>query len=85
MAKKRVVLGKICKSKDPGKSDYIQIDHDVSFGKGDYISLESKGSRLKSLDAAVEAGRISEENAEKARAAIEKMPDWIRFELVQYV
>jgi hypothetical protein len=80
----RIVVGKICKSKEAGKADYIKIDQDISFTKGDFVNLESKASRLKSLKEAIEAGRISGEGAEKAEEAINKMPDWLRFELVVY-
>lgn len=80
----RIVVGKVCKSKEAGKPDYIKIDQDVTFVKGDFINLESKASRQKSLQEAIEAGRIGGENAEKAQASIDKMPDWIRFEMVIY-
>ena len=78
MARREV--GKILKGKD-GKPDYVELKEDVSKG---FYSLESKASQLKSLEQAVEDGKISEEVAEKKRENINKMPDFIRFNIVQY-
>jgi hypothetical protein len=83
MAKsKRSVVGSVCKSKDAGKPDYIKIRDDMSLRKGQILRLESKKFQLDSLQGAVSAGKLSAELAEKIRERIEKIPDWVRFEIV---
>jgi hypothetical protein len=83
MAKsKRSVVGSVCKSKDAGKPDYIKIRDDMSLRKGQILRLESKKYQLESLQGAVTAGKLSSELGEKIRERIEKIPDWVRFEIV---
>jgi hypothetical protein len=83
MAKaKRSVVGSVCKSKDSGKPDYIKIRDDMSLKKGQILRLESKKYQLESLQGAVSAGKLSSELGEKIRERIEKIPDWVRFEIV---
>ena len=82
----RLVLGQVYKSKDASKSDYIQIDKNlkepVVLKPGQYIQVESKAYKLASIQRALENGKLSEENANKARERAEKMPDFVRGELV---
>lgn len=83
MAKaKRSVVGSVCKSKDTGKPDYIKVRDDMSLRKGQILRLESKKYQLDSLQNAVSAGKLSSELGEKIRERIEKIPDWVRFEIV---
>jgi hypothetical protein len=83
MAKaKRSVVGSVCKSKDSGKPDYIKVRDDLSLRKGQILRLESKKYQLDSLQNAVTAGKLSSELGEKIRERIEKIPDWVRFEIV---
>lgn len=86
---KRIKLGSIVKSKDPNKSDYIQIDKKlaspVTLQAGQYLQVETKAFQLASLERAVEANKISPENAEKARERIEKIPDFVRAEVILLV
>lgn len=78
--KKRKVVGSVCKSKDAGKPDYIKMrEGDV------FYSLESPAYQLKSLQQAVADGKLSEDVAKVIQERIEKVPNWVRFELVQYV
>lgn len=79
----RVVVGSVIKSKDKNKPDYIKFRTNVSFKEGDTISLETKAFKLHSLEQAVQSGKLSEESASKIRASIEKMPDFVRGELVK--
>lgn len=83
MAKwKRTNVGSVCKdSKDKTKS-YIKFSRDVEFKKGDIINLESADEQMASLQEAVVGGKISEDFAQKIKERIEKIPDWVRFELV---
>lgn len=87
MAKlKRQVVGSVCKAteeakkKNPNAVDYIKMRE-----SGKIYRLESPAYQLKSLEEAVTAGKLSEEVAGKVRERIEKIPDWVRFELVELV
>lgn len=83
MAKaKRSVVGSVCKSKDSGKPDYIKIRDDMTLRKGQILRLESKKYQLDSLQGAVNSGKLSNELGEKIKERIEKIPDWVRFEIV---
>lgn len=79
---KRVVVGSICKSKDPEKPDYIKMRDDVVLKKNQTLRLESKKFQLASLESAVSAGKIGGEVAEKVKERINSLPEWIRFEVV---
>lgn len=98
MAKwKRSVVGSILKSK-PDKEgnpqpDYISFNSygrdalvkalmSMESDKNLTLKLESKKFQLDSVDEAVKAGRLSEENAEAARERISKMKDFVRFDVV---
>lgn len=87
----RRTIGKVLKGKklEDGTTspDYIQIRSDLTepvvLTPGTYLNLESKASQLASLGNAITSGRISEENAEKVRERLNKIPDFVRFEIVQ--
>jgi hypothetical protein len=86
MAKtKRVNIGSVVKSKESGKPDYIKIKEDVTLRKGEFINLESKSFQLERLEAVVAEGKLSEEKAEAARERINKIPDFVRFEMIKTV
>jgi hypothetical protein len=95
MAKsKRTVVGSICKSKDTGKPDYLVLRGNTTEqlakalmkadkSKGLSLKLESKKFQMDSLQQAVESGKLSGDLAEKIKAdRIEKIPEWVRFEVV---
>lgn len=80
MAKKRRnQVGSVIKSKESGEPDYIKMRD------GKIYRLESTSFQLRSLENAVSSGKLSEEIAEKVRARIEKVPEFVRFEIVEYV
>jgi len=83
MAYKRAKVGSVLKSKDTTQPDYIKIDNDVSLKKGDILNLESKKSKLASLEKNVENGKLSGDLADKIRGDIEKMPEFVRFEIIK--
>lgn len=88
MAYKRTKIGSVLKSKvEDGdtspKPDYIKIDTDVMLKKGDTLSLESKKSKLASLEKNIENGKLSGDLADKIREGIEKMPEFVRFEIIK--
>ena len=82
----RQKLGQVYKSKDPLKSNYIKIDlkgkDSVTLKHGQYIQVESKAYQLASLGRAVEAGRLTGEQADQASERINKMPDFVLGELI---
>lgn len=83
MAKqKRVIVGSIVKNKDSSKPDYIKMDKDVVLKKGQYLNLESKKFQIEKLEAAGQAGKLSEDLVEKMKANLEKIPDFVRFQIV---
>lgn len=83
MAKlKREVVGSFLKAKDEGKAPYIKFKNDVAFNKGDMVRVENKKFQLTSLEAAVQAGKLSGEIAEKARERINDIPEFVLGELV---
>lgn len=83
MAKyKRINVGSIVKGKDGG-ADYIKISKDVMLKQGDFLNLESKAQQLKSVQEAVSNGKLSGEVAETIMENIEKIPDFVRFQIVR--
>lgn len=81
MAKlKRSVVGSVYKAKEAGKVDYIKMRD-----TGKTYRLESAAYQLKSLEDAVAAGKLSDDVAEKVRERIQKIPEFVRFELVELV
>lgn len=76
---KRQVVGSVCKSKDAGKPDYVKMRD------GKIYRLESATQQLKSLHDAVAAGKLPADVAEKVEERINKIPSWVRFELVELV
>lgn len=86
MASKRLTIGSVVKSKDPSKSNYVQIRKDlkepVVLNAGQYLQVESKAFQLASLKRAVDAGKLTGENASKAEERINKIPDYVLGELI---
>ena len=85
MAKlKRAILGSFYKAKEEGKSPYIKITskNGITLKEGDIIRVENKKFQMASLEAAIQAGKINGEIAEKARERISKIPDFVLGELV---
>jgi len=84
MAKKRNVVGSICKPKpnedgSPAGPDYIKMRD------GKIYRLESAAYQLQNLEKAVAAGKLSGEQAEGIRERIGKIPAFVRFEIVELV
>lgn len=77
--KRRQVVGSVCKSKDGGP-DYIKMRD-----SGKIYRLESAKQQLDSLEKAVADGKLSPDIGDKVRERIEKIPAWVRFELVELV
>ena len=83
MAKyRRTTIGSVVKGKEGG-ADYIKISKDVTLKQGDFLNLESKSAQLKSINEAVQNGKISGEVAEGIIENIEKIPDFVRFQIVR--
>lgn len=79
---KRIKVGQIVKGKD-GKPDYIKVDNDVTLKRGDYLNLESAASQRKGIEDAMQAGKLSGEVAEKMLEKVNKIPPFVRFEIVK--
>lgn len=82
MAKsKRKLVGSIVKGKE-GKPDYIKVRGTHVLNDGQFLNLESKAQQLASLEAAVAAKKLPEEVAKGVRERINKIPDFVRFEII---
>lgn len=78
----RTVVGSIVKSKDTKKPDYIQVNGTHVLKDKQYLNLESKAYQLASLDQAEKAGKIPADKAAAARERINKIPEFVRFQIV---
>lgn len=87
MAWNRQQIGKIVKKSDdklryPGVKEFsLKIEQDITLKAGTYLNLENKAFKLASLEANKE--KMSEENYEKALERINKMPEFVFFEVVR--
>lgn len=83
----RQQIGKITKkTKDKQRYENVpefslKIDQDITLKAGSYLNLENKAFKLASLEANKE--KMSEENYEKALERINKMPDFVFFEVIK--
>lgn len=78
-SKKRIQVGSVCKAKEAGKPHYIKMRD------GKTYRLESAKFQLESLEAAVKAGKLTEEIGDKVRERIQKIPEWVVAEIVEFV
>lgn len=79
---RRTVVGSIVKNKEAGKPDYMTVAQDYALKKGDYLNLESKKSQLEGIEQAVANGKMSADIAAQAKERINKIPDFVRFQVV---
>jgi len=80
---KRTVVGSVLAQKDDKKKFYIKFKQDVNIKAGDFINLESKQNQIDSIQKAFDEGKVSEDVLESALERIEKMPDFVKFDLVK--
>ena len=83
MAYKRLKIGAVLKSKDTTQPDYIKIDQDITLKKGDILNLESKKSRLAQVEKSLAEGKLTDEVADKIKEEIDKMPEFVRFNIIK--
>ena len=76
-------IGSVLKSKNTGETDYIKFSEDVTFRKGETLSLESAASIVSRAQKQMEDGIISQEEMEKRAARAEKIPLFVRFNLIK--
>ncbi len=70
------------KQKYAGVKEFsIKITEDITLKAGEYLNLENKAFKLASLEA--NKGKMSEEVYEKALERINKMPDFVFFEIIK--
>lgn len=80
-------IGKIVKKSDdrqrfPDVKEFsLKIEQDITLKAGSYLNLENKAFKLASLEA--NKDKMSEENYEKAVERINKMPDYVFFEVIK--
>lgn len=84
MGKRNLTVGSVLKSKD-GKSTYIQIRKDlktpVTLQPGMFLNLASKQSQLDHASEKLESGAWDQEYYDKQVARINKIPDFVKFEV----
>lgn len=78
----RSVLGSVCKPKDESKPYYIKVRRDVSLKEGQVLRLESKELQLENVQKAVSAGKLSSDLGQEISERINKIPDFVMFEVV---
>lgn len=78
----RSVLGSVCKPKDESKPYYIKVRKDVQLKEGQILRLESKELQLGNIEKAVNSGKLSADLAEEITQRINKIPDFVMFEVV---
>lgn len=78
---KRKVIGSVVKGKE-GKNDYIKVRGTHVLKDGQFLNLESKATQLKRLDEAVAAKKLTPDLAATIKARINKIPDFVRFEVI---
>lgn len=82
MAKtKRVSVGSVLKGKE-GAPDYIKIRTSVTLKEGQVLNLQSAKQQREGVEKALKDGKMSEELAKKILERIDKIPDFVRFEVV---
>lgn len=90
MAKtKRVRLGSVVRGQD-GKPDYIKLFIKDKDGKpssyvlkdGQFLNLDSKAKQLEDLKFLVENSKVDADTAKYLKDRIEKIPEYVRFEIV---
>jgi hypothetical protein len=83
----RQQIGKIVKKSEdklryPGVKEFsLKIEQDITLKAGTYLNLENKAYKLASLEASKD--KMSGENYEKAIERIQKMPDFVFFEVIK--
>ena len=85
MAKwKRTKVGSVLKDKNDPKKFYIKFNKECNFNQNDCLSLESKEDQLSSLEDAFAAGKLKdEEMVNEIRERIQKIPDFVEFEMIK--
>lgn len=64
------------------KPDYIKVRGAHVLKDGQFLNLETKAQQLKNLETAVASGKLSGDLASQIRERVNKIPDWVRFEVV---
>jgi hypothetical protein len=78
---KYLKVGSVLRSKDNPKNYYIKMDQDVSLKKGETLSLQSKEEQLERLESSLSSGKLTEDLAVKIRERLEKIPEWVKYEI----
>jgi hypothetical protein len=84
-SKKRLVIGSVIKGKEKGDPDYIKIRKNISLKEGEVLRLESKAQQISQVKTAIESGKLTPELGEEILSRLEKIPDFVRFEISKLV
>ena len=80
MGWKRTTVGEIKKDKNDPKKSYLELKEAIEPG---FFNLESPKDQLASLEEAFANEKISEEIYNKQKERIEKIPDFVRFQMIK--
>lgn len=82
-------VGTIYRSKLDGQSDYLQFKLEdgetLTFNNGDKLQVETRDYRKKNIEKGLREGRLAPDLAEKLSANVNKMPEFVRAEVVQLI
>lgn len=80
-------MGSLYKSKEPTSNDYVKIylpeGETLTLKNGDVLQFETKKSKVEGINRAVAAGKLKPESAQVMLEYANKLPDYVRGELVQ--
>lgn len=79
MAKKRIVIGEVCKTKD-GTRKYLKVKSDISLKDGDYLDFHTKKDKEADIEEGEKTQRLTEETAERLRGYLSK---WANFKIAE--
>lgn len=83
----RRTIGSLYKAKEGTSGDYFKVyvpeGETLVLKNGDILQFETKQSKIEGINKALASGKLSPENAAKALEYANKIPAYVRGELVQ--
>jgi len=80
---KKHFIGDVLVDKEDPSRFYIKVKKDYMLKAGTYLNLESKQNQIDNIKKAASEGKIGEDMAEEILIKIEKMPDFVKFNVTK--
>jgi hypothetical protein len=81
MSKKEYInFGSVLKSKKDGSS-YIKISKDIKLEEGEFVNLKAPADEISRVQELMNSGKMGAEQGEKILSRLEKIKEFVRFEL----